>query len=75
MSEAPVEGTRQQWARAAHDAAERGQVIYVTKHGHRLAAIVPPEVAAAGAAAVEAFEDAMDVAAAQAACLRPLRVP
>lgn len=70
-NEVPVEGSSEQWTRAAHESAERGQVVYVTEHGQRLAAIVPPEVAAAGAAAVEAFEDAMDAAAARAALEEP----
>ena len=53
---------------AAHDAAERGQVVYlVGPDGTRLAAIVPPNVAAAGSAAVEALEDAEDLAAAETA--------
>lgn len=45
-NEVPVEGSSEEWAQAAHEAAERGQVIYVTEHGHRLAAIVPPDLAA-----------------------------
>jgi hypothetical protein len=53
---------------AAHDAAERGQVVYlVGPDGRRLAAIVPANVAAAGAAALEALEDADDLATAEAA--------
>ncbi len=53
---------------AAHDAAERGQVVYLTDaQGRRLAAIVPADVAAAGAAAVEALEDAADSATADEA--------
>ena len=53
---------------AAHDAAERGQVVYLTDaQGRRLAAIVPADVAAAGAAAVEALEDAADRATADEA--------
>jgi hypothetical protein len=52
-------------AHAAHDAAERGQVVYLTDpQGRRLAAVVPADVAAAGAAAVEALEDAADHATA-----------
>lgn len=40
-------------ADAAHDAAERGQVVYLTDpQGRRIAAIVPASVAAAGAAAI-----------------------
>jgi hypothetical protein len=53
---------------AAHDAAERGQVTYLTgPDGRRIAAIVPANVAAAGAAAIEALEDAADLAVAEAA--------
>lgn len=53
-------------AGAAHDAAERGQVVYLTDpQGRRLAAIVPASAAAAGAAAIEALEDAADLAAAE----------
>jgi hypothetical protein len=55
-------------ASAAHDAAERGQVVYLTDpQGRRIAAIVPASVAAAGSAAIEALEDAADVAVAQEA--------
>jgi hypothetical protein len=55
-------------AGAAHAAAERGQVVYLTDpQGHRLAAIVPADVAAAGAAAIEALEDAADRATAEEA--------
>jgi hypothetical protein len=42
----------------AVDAAEHGEVVYLMRGGQRFAAIVPPDVAAAGAAAVEALEDA-----------------
>jgi len=50
---------------AAHDAAERGQVVYLTdRQGRRIAAIVPASVAAAGTAAIEALEDAADLAVA-----------
>jgi antitoxin (DNA-binding transcriptional repressor) of toxin-antitoxin stability system len=51
----------------ACDAAEHGQVIYLTRNGQPVAAIVPAGVAAAGAAAVEALEDAEDLVAAHAA--------
>jgi antitoxin (DNA-binding transcriptional repressor) of toxin-antitoxin stability system len=43
-------------ADAAHEAA-RGEVVYITEHGHRLAAIVPAEYA----------EDLADAAAVRAA--------
>ena len=49
--------------------AEAGEVTYLTHAGRRVAAVVPLEVAAAGAAAIEAIEDALDlreVAAARA---------
>jgi DNA-binding MarR family transcriptional regulator len=45
MSEIPLEETPGQVTDAAHDAA-RGQVVYLTEHGERLAAIVPAELAA-----------------------------
>ena len=55
-------------ASAAHDAAERGQVVYLTDpQGRRIAAIVPASVAAAGTAAIEALEDAADLAVAEEA--------
>jgi antitoxin (DNA-binding transcriptional repressor) of toxin-antitoxin stability system len=45
MSELPVD-TAPSVAEAAHEAA-RGEVVYLTKNGQRLAAIVPAEFAAA----------------------------
>jgi hypothetical protein len=55
-------------ANAAHDAAERGQVVYLTDpQGRRIAAIVPASVAAAGTAAIEALEDTADLAVAEEA--------
>ncbi|HEX5293468.1 MAG TPA: hypothetical protein VFX25_31730 [Streptosporangiaceae bacterium] len=64
MTELPIDDAAAV-AHAAHDAAERGQVIYLTDpQGRRLAAIVPADIAAAGAAAVEALEDAADRASA-----------
>lgn len=45
----------------AVEAAEHGQVVYLTRNGEPIAAIVPADVAAAGAAAVEALEDAEDL--------------
>ena len=65
MTELPIDDAAG-LAGAAHDAAERGQVVYLTDpQGRRLAAIVPASVAAAGAAAIEALEDAADLAAAE----------
>jgi antitoxin (DNA-binding transcriptional repressor) of toxin-antitoxin stability system len=45
MSELPLEDTRDLPA-AAHE-AERGQVVYITEHGRRVAGIVSAELAAA----------------------------
>src|SRR5882724_9923839 len=47
-SSAPVE---------AVDAAEHGAVVYLVRGGRQIAAIVPPVVAAVGAAAVKALAD------------------
>jgi len=55
----------------AVDAAEHGQVVYLTRDGEPVAAIVRADVAAAGAAAVEALEDADDLRAARAALAEP----
>jgi hypothetical protein len=43
--EIPLEEVTREVTDAAHDAA-RGQVVYLTEHGERLAAIVPAELAA-----------------------------
>jgi hypothetical protein len=45
MSEIPLDGASSEVAAAAQDAA-RGRVVYLTMNGERLAAIVPPEIAA-----------------------------
>ena len=67
MTELPIDDTAA-LAGAAHDAAERGQVVYLTDpQGRRIAAIVPASVAAAGAAAIEALEEAADLAAGEEA--------
>ncbi len=59
-------------AAAAHDVAERRQVVYLTDaSGQRLAAIVPADVAAVGTAAIEALEDAADLKAARLAAEEP----
>lgn len=55
----------------AVDAAMAGHVVYLTHNGEPAAAIVPPDVAAAGAAAIEALEVAEDVRAARAALADP----
>ncbi len=57
-------------AGAVHE-AEGGEVVYLTRHGERVAALVPPEVARVGAAAVEALEDENDVRAAREALAEP----
>ena len=49
----------------AVDAAEHGHVVYLTRNGEPIAAVVPADVAAAGAAAIEALEDADDIRAAR----------
>ncbi|GGM77473.1 hypothetical protein GCM10012275_55230 [Longimycelium tulufanense] len=56
---------------AALDAAEHGQVVYLTRNGEQVAAIVPADVAAAGTAAIEALEEAEDIRAARAALADP----
>lgn len=45
MGEIPLEEVPREVIDAARDAA-RGQVVYLTEHGKRLAAIVPAELAA-----------------------------
>lgn len=70
MSELPIDDSG--LARAAHDVAEGRRIVYLTDaDGQRLAAIVPSDVAAAGEAAVEALEDAADIAAARASLAEP----
>ena len=65
VTELPIDDTAG-LANAAHEAAERGQVIYLTDpQGRRIAAIVPASVAAAGTAAIGALEDAADLAVAE----------
>jgi hypothetical protein len=51
-------------AELAHNAASSGQVVYLTEDGRRLAAIVIPDVAAAGTAAIETLNHAADLDAA-----------
>jgi antitoxin (DNA-binding transcriptional repressor) of toxin-antitoxin stability system len=46
------------------DEAAGGEVVYLTRGGRRVAAIVPVAAGAAGMAALEAFEDAEDERAA-----------
>jgi hypothetical protein len=74
MSEVPLDEVPGV-ADAAHDAA-RGQVVYLTEHGERLAAIVPAEFAAVleGMTPEEAREVLADLADA-AVARRALREP
>jgi hypothetical protein len=51
----------------AAESAATGKVIYLTRDGHRLAAIVPADAAAE----IEAAEDTADIAAAEAATAEP----
>ena len=67
MSELPVEDTSGV-AGAAHEAA-RGEVVYLTEHGERLAAIVPAAMAA------EIEEDLADAASAREALAEPGEIP
>ena len=45
MSEIPLDAAPREVSDAAHNAA-RGQVVYLTEHGERFAAIVPAELVA-----------------------------
>ncbi len=70
MSQLPLEEVPGASA-AAHEAA-RGQVVYLTEHGERLAAIVPAAVAAvleglSPEQAANLLEDLIDAAAARLA--------
>jgi antitoxin (DNA-binding transcriptional repressor) of toxin-antitoxin stability system len=60
----------------AVDAAVDGQVVYLMRDGQPVAAVVPADVATAGAATVEALEAAADIRAARTALSdRTPRVP
>ena len=70
MSDLPVE-TTPGVAAPAHEAA-RGQIVYITEHGERVAAIVPAAVAAelerlSPGELAELLEDFADAAAAREA--------
>lgn len=70
MSDVPVESTPGV-AAPAHEAA-RGQIVYITEHGERLAAIVPAAIAAelerlSPDEIAELLEDFADAAAAREA--------
>jgi antitoxin (DNA-binding transcriptional repressor) of toxin-antitoxin stability system len=71
MSELPLDNAPGDVTAAAHEAA-RGQVVYLTEHGVRLAAIVPASLAAelgnlSPDALAELLEDFADAAAAREA--------
>jgi prevent-host-death family protein len=67
MSEVPISEASGHLDEVADESAATGEVIYLTRDGRRLAAIVPAEVAAE----IEAAEDAADIAAAEAAMAEP----
>jgi antitoxin Phd len=67
MSEVPISEASSHLDEVADESAATGEVIYLTRDGRRLAAIVPAEVAAE----IEAAEDAADIAAADAAMAEP----
>ena len=67
MSEMPISEASGHLDEVADESAATGEVIYLTRDGRRLAAIVPVEVAAE----IEAAEDAADIGAAEAAMAEP----
>ena len=67
VSEMPISEASGHLDEVADESAATGEVIYLTRDGRRLAAIVPVE----HAAGIEAAEDAADIAAAEAAIAEP----
>ena len=67
VSEVPISEASGHLAEVAEESAATGEVIYLTRGGHRLAAIVPADAAAR----IEAAEDAADIAAAEDALAEP----
>jgi len=63
MSELPIEQAQAHLGEVVEDAERAGEVIYLTRHGRRVAAIVSPELAAE----IEQAEEEADIAAARAA--------
>ncbi len=63
MSEMSVSDARQHLSDVVNRAAYAGEAVYLTRRGRRLAAVVPAEVLEA----IEAAEDAADIAAAREA--------
>lgn len=63
MSEMPLSDARQHLSDVVNRAHFAGEVVYLTRRGRRLAAVVPAEMLEA----IEAAEDAADVAAAREA--------
>lgn len=53
------------------DAAVEGRVVYLIHDGEPVAAIVPADVATAGAASIEARENAQDIRSARTARADP----
>jgi antitoxin Phd len=67
VSELPISEVAGHLDEIADESVATGEVIYLTRNGRRLAAIVPAEAAAE----MEAAEDAADIAAAEAALAEP----
>jgi antitoxin (DNA-binding transcriptional repressor) of toxin-antitoxin stability system len=67
VSEMPISEATGHLDEVADESAATGEVIYLTRDGRRLAAIVPADAAAE----MEAAEDAADIAAAEAAMAEP----
>jgi prevent-host-death family protein len=65
MSELPIEQAQAHLGEVVEDAERAGEVIYLTRHGRRVAAIVSPELAAE--IEIEQAEEEADIAAARAA--------
>ncbi len=67
MSEVPISEVSGHLDEIADESAATGEVIYLTRGGRRLAAIVPADAAEE----IEAAEDAADITAAEAAVAEP----